>query len=86
MNNKGQTIAMSILFAVFLFIFGMLFLNFLRPLIIDVRNADNLDCQDVASISDGIKVTCLLTDGVIPYFIVTIISLAGGILTSKLLI
>lgn len=76
---------LGILFGVFIFIFAMLMFNFLKPLVTDTRSPDNLDCSDVASISDGTKLTCLIVDGTIPYFIIVVISLVGGVITARLI-
>ena len=84
MNNRGQTLMLSILFAVFIFIFGVLILNIIKP---DVTVAKlGLDCTNYSGISDGNKITCLLVDGVVPYFILLIISATGGIILERLLI
>jgi len=82
MNNKAQTLGLSVLYAVFFFVLGILFINFLQP---DIRIAQtSLDCSNVSGISDGNKLTCLLVDGVMPYFIIAILSTAVGIITSRL--
>jgi len=79
--KKGQTFPIAILFAIFLFIFGYLFINFLKP---EIQTAQtSLSCSDT-TISDGSKILCLMVDGVMPYFIITILSAAGGLILSKL--
>lgn len=84
MNNSGQTLMLSILFAVFIFIFGILILNIIKP---DVPTARiGLDCTNYNNISDGNKVTCLMVDWVVPYFILLVISAAGGVILERLLI
>ena len=82
MNLRGQTLGLSVLFAIFFFIFGIIFINFLQPDIISSQTS--LDCNNVNSISDGNKITCLLVDGVMPYFIILILSTAMGAVTSRL--
>ena len=82
MNNKGQTFGLAILYALFFFILGILFINFLQP---DIRIAQtSLDCSNVAGISDGNKLTCLLIDGIMPYFIIAILSTAVGTITARI--
>lgn len=82
MNNRGQTLGLSILYGVFFFIMAIIFINFLQP---DIRAAQtSLDCNNVAGISDGNKITCLLVDGVMPYFIIAILSAAIGTITARL--
>ena len=83
MNNKGQTTAMVILFALFFFILGSLFLNFFPSLVDSARVS--LSCTD-NTISDGSKLACLGGDLVLPYFILAIVSTAGGVIVSRLTI
>jgi hypothetical protein len=80
---RGQTLMLSVVFAAFFFIFGIVFVNFVQP---DVRVAESgLNCDDL-TISDGAKLTCLITGGVVPYFIILILSVAGGVITERLII
>ena len=83
MNNKVQTIFLSVIFAVMIFIAGMLFMNHLPSVVSDTTSS--LDCNNL-SISDGAKLTCLGADISMPYLFLTIFSLAGGIITAKLLL
>ena len=84
MNNSGQTLMLSLLFAAFIFIFGVLILNTLK---LDIPTARiGLDCTNYSGISDGNKITCLMVDWVVPYFILIIISLAGGRILERFLI
>jgi hypothetical protein len=83
MNNRGQTIMLSVFFALLIFSFGVLFMNFIMDDVTTARGVNNLDCSG-PSLSDGIKLTCLITDGVVPYFILIIISAAGGRILANL--
>lgn len=83
MNNKGQTMFFSIIFAIMIFMCGMLMLDLIKPDISDARV--NLDCTNM-SISDGTKVTCLATDVAVPYLFILIISVAGGLIFSRILL
>ena len=83
LNKKGQTIFMSIIFASMIFLIGMTLINFLKPELLTVRSSDNLDCSNGSSITDGNKLMCLFTSVTLPLFILSILSLAGGILVSK---
>jgi len=86
MNNKGQnTLFFSIIVGVLIFLIGVIFVNFITPEVTNARNVDNLDCTN-SSISDGTKLGCLVVDIAVPYYIITIISMAGGIITSRFLI
>lgn len=84
MSSRGQTFGLAMLYALFFFIFGILFINFLHGDITTAQN--NMQCSSPALISDGTKVACLLIDGVMPYFIIGILSLAIGTITARLAI
>jgi hypothetical protein len=75
---------LSILFAVVLFVMGIMVINFIRPEVLTAKVA--MSCSDVANISDGTKLTCLLIDGVVPYFIVLVLSISGGLILDRILI
>ena len=85
MNNKsGQTAMLAVLFAAMFFLLGIIFINYIRP---DVQTAQStLDCNNTSTISDGTKLMCLITDGVVPYFIILVLSSAGGVILSRLAI
>ena len=84
MNNKSQAagLGISIVFAIMLFISGMMAVNFIKSSVTDART--DLTCTSPAS--DGTKMLCLMIDGLIPYFILAILSAAGGLITYRLLI
>ena len=82
MNNSGQ-VMLSIYFAAFIFLIGIVFINFLKPEVTEFRT--NMSCSDVNNISDGTKVVCLLGDIVVLYWIVIIVSASGGAILNKLL-
>lgn len=86
MNKKAQsrTLALGIITGIFLFIVGMVFMNFIKDEVTRTRNSDNLNCSD-SSISDGSKLTCLTVDWVVPYFIITIFAFSGGMFVTRLL-
>lgn len=79
-NNKGQSAALAILTAFMLFMIGMIFINPLKTSIDSSRLGMN--CSD-STISDGSKLTCLIIDIVMPYFIISIFSIAGGLVISR---
>ena len=82
MNKRGGVLLM-ILFSIFIFMVGVLFMNLLKD---DVTSAKtNLSCSSSSTISDGTKLACIIVGGVIPYFIIMIISLAGGLLLDSVL-
>lgn len=80
-NKRGQTLMMSIITAIFIFIIGFIFVNFIMTDVTTFRTA--MDCNN-ASISDGSKLTCLMGDSVVIYTILILLSSAGGIIISRL--
>lgn len=79
--SRGQTLGLSILYGAFFFIFFIMIINFLQP---DIRAAQqSLDCSNT-NISDGSKIACLLVDGLMPYFIILVVSAALGAVTSRM--
>jgi len=88
MNSKGQTVFLSIVIGSFLFVSGMVLLNFIdETLWNDGEDSliNELDC-DNSDISDGTKLTCLIGEAVVPFFILSVISAAGGIITARFLV
>lgn len=82
LNNKGQTFLLAVVIAFGVFMFGILFINFIPDIVTQSRT--DLSCSSPTTISDGTKIMCLATDGVVPYFIITLISIAIGGITAKL--
>ena len=85
MNNKGAGLLIAFLVAGMLFAAGILMVNFLKPEVSLAISSNQLDCNNL-TISDGVKLTCLALDAVVPYSIVLVISIAGGIVASRILI
>lgn len=84
MNNKGQ-MGIAIITALMIFMVGVLVINILKPEIDNARSSSvGLDCTNSSGISDGTKLTCLAVDFVVPYFILIILSAAGGLITERL--
>ena len=89
LNKKAQStglpgLGIAFMVALFIFLIGMVNINFIKDEVTRARGVDQLNCYS-DSISDGGKVTCLLVDIVVPFFIIIIFAAAGGILTAKLL-
>lgn len=80
MNKRGN-IFFGIVIALFIFASGVLFMPFIEDDITTYRN--DMSCSQADSISDGAKLSCLMTDGLMPYFIWFFISLALGILGGR---
>lgn len=91
MNKKAQTtIMMSVIIGAFLFIAGMLCLNFIKMLVSGSPDGEGnlftkLNC-DATDISDGTMATCLIGELIVPIAIVSVFSVAGGIILARLLV
>ena len=72
----------GIMVAMIIFMVGMIVVNFIKPEVTQART----DATCTAPATDGTKLLCLGIDVVVPYFIILVFSIAGGILTDKLLI
>ena len=84
MNKKGQTLALAIMSSLLFMIVGFMLVNFLMPEVTNARA--NMSCSDYSNINDGVKLFCLATDSVVPYFIVAIFSLIIGSINSMMAI
>lgn len=79
--NKRGSLFLGALFAFFFFMLGMWMLPFMKDGVTDAR--DNIQCTN-SSISDGAKVTCLIVDVGVPYFIIAILVFIGGFIGNEL--
>ena len=78
MNKRGG-FGLAILSMIGIFIVGFTLLNFLMPEVTQFRT--DMNCASADTIHDGTKVLCLITDTVVPYWILLILSIGlGGIL------
>lgn len=82
-GSRGQTFFMAAIVATMLFFAGMTFLNFIKDDVTSTRTSTALDCANT-SISDGVKLTCLGVDAVVPYVFLIIFSAVGGIIGARL--
>lgn len=80
MNKKGSAF-LGVILAVAIFMFGSQFIPPVADTVLSTRVG--LDCTNVAGITDGTKATCLVVDLGVPYFILTLISIAGGALLTR---
>ncbi len=80
MNKQGNAF-IGIILAVFIYMMGVLVIPFFQDDIVQTRI--DLDCTNL-SISDGTKMTCLVVDTAIPYYIWLFLSVALGFIASKL--
>jgi len=72
---------LGVVFAIFFFMAGMLIIPFIKDNVTDSRT--EIQCTN-SSISDGAKLTCLVVDTGVPYFILMILALAGGFIGNEL--
>ncbi len=85
MNKKGQ-MGIAVIIAIMIFLSGIVVINILKPEVTLARNAmTGLNCVNASAISDGTKLTCLVVDLIIPYFILIILSAAGGVIVNKIM-
>ena len=82
-NKKGQ-LGISIIVSIVLIIIGFMMINFVKDEVTRART--DLSCSDADNISDGVKLTCLIVDVVVIYWIWIIFSLAIGMVISKLIL
>ena len=79
LNKKGQWIFVGIMVFIMVIIVAIQFISPLKDQITDARGASNLDC-DNSSISTAQKMTCVVTDTTLFYFIGVCIAGAGAYL------
>jgi len=84
MNKKGS-IGFTLVIAITIFLIGLPIINVIKPEVDTARGINGLDCAN-ESISDGTRLTCLGVDLIIPYFILIVLSVIGGLMASKFLI
>ena len=82
MNKQGSVIffGFMIMFAIIILAFGTA--PMVKEIVDQTRNSDNLDC-DNAGISNVDKVTCIVVDMSMFYFIVGLIALGIGVFIAR---
>jgi hypothetical protein len=81
-GKRGQTLGITIIGIIFVFIIGLMSINFLFD---DITNARiDLNCANATAISDGTKLLCLTVDSVIPYWIFLIFSIVIGAIAARM--
>lgn len=81
--NKQGSIIMTIFFVGFYFIIGMMFVNFFKDDITIARGVTGIDCATPDT--DGDMISCLFVDGILPFFIIFILSTIAGVVTDKVI-
>ena len=81
MDNHAQTLGIIILTSLFIMIIGFAIINLLTPEITNFRA--EMQCASPSDITDGVKITCLVSDIVIIYWIWLILSVVIGSITAR---
>ena len=84
MNRRGQTAFLAIIFGVMVFMAGTFFLGFIQERVLDLIGTTGLNCGSSLN-SDGIKGVCLISELVVPYFIIIFVSIASGLVVGRLI-
>lgn len=84
MNNRGEMMWFSLITAFVIFAAGVLVINLIKDDVDTTRSG--LDCtQSTMNLTSGEKLTCLGVDLVVPYVIVLILSIVGGVIIDRFL-
>ena len=75
-NKRGQTMGIMIISVIFIFIIGLMMINFVKDEVSTART--DLNCANAGDITDGTKFLCLLVDVQVPYFIWLVFSISLG--------
>lgn len=81
-SKRGQTLMVSILSAIFIFIIGLMTINFIMPEVTQART--DLNCASASTITDGTKLLCLVIDTTVPYWILLIFSVLIGSIVGRM--
>ena len=81
MKKAQMGLGMTIVLSLFIFIVFIGVVNLLIPSVTDFRV--DMNCANPSEISDGIKVSCLLADTVIIYFIGLVFSVSIGSIVGR---
>ena len=82
MNNKGQTMGMTIISIIFIVLIGLTTINFFFTPVSDARVS--LNCASSATISDGTKLLCLVLDVTIPYWVYLIFAIIIAAIAARM--
>lgn len=72
MNNRGQGLILGIMLFVMAFIVAVILTKPIMDFTDEARDADHLNC-DADNVTNGVLMTCLVIDLVLPFFIATVI-------------
>jgi len=77
MKKKGQAAVYGLMVAIFVILVSIMLAEPLRDTIDIGRSPSNLDCGN-SSISTGTKLSCLVVDLTMPYFLAVVIVAGAG--------
>ena len=78
-----KSAGLAVIAAIMIFIVGMSAVNLLKPEITTLTGITGLNCSNSSAISDGNKLTCLAVDISIPWVLISIIAVAGGLIFNQ---
>ena len=82
-NGKKGNVYMVVMTALIIFMVGMTMINFIKPEVTPAYSS--ISCGSTPA-TDGTKVLCLVVDTALPYFILLVLSLVGGLVVDRFLI
>ena len=83
-NKRGQTMGIMIISVIFIFIIGLMMINFVKDEVSTART--DLNCANAGDITDGTKLLCMVVNSTVPYWILLVFSIVIGGITSRLAI
>ena len=85
MGKCGQVALVGLMVGIFVFMMAMVFIDPIKDVVTEARGTSQLDCANT-TITDGNKMTCLLVDLILPYFIGVVLAVAGGYIAAKFVV
>ena len=82
-KNKKGNLMFAFISGAMIFICGLVLMNFILPEVDTARIL--LNCSNSTVLSSGNKITCIGIDGTVPYLILIIFSVTGGIILDKII-
>jgi len=82
MNNKGQVLLFRFMLSFFIIMLALILIDPLKDSLSESQDENHLNCTS-ANLTFGQESTCIVTDALLPYFIVFIIAVAFFIILSR---
>ena len=77
MNNKGQMLLVGMMVAFFVFLVVVMLIEVFEDVVVIARDASHLNC-DSTSLTTGTKLTCLVVDLYMFYFVGAVLAASVG--------